>query len=422
MSENARPVIILVGGRDQLTRGFCLEWLAAHYRVALIVAQPPTWQCDLIVDYEVADQIAPAAVVAAGAALAGRHSIAGVLTWDEYSVVAVAALGAELGLRTNTVVAATSCRDKATARRLLAEQRVGSAESIPVSTLDEAVAAASILGYPVVLKPTSYAASIGVIRVDAPENLTAAWKFTSGHVRHQGPEGSGALVEEYLDGPEFSVECVTISGCPTALAVTHKEVGIAPFFEELGHTVSADDPLLPKLAPVAEAAIRALGLTDGVAHVEIRCTTRGPRIVEVNPRLGGDMTAMLVRLATGLDLPRIAADVACGHTPDLTPRSLGTAAVKNIYATADGVLTARDLDMVPGPRYPWLQQVGWLREVGDRVFLPPNGDLDTARIGFFIVTADDQAQVHERIGVVTDQLTVTVTDASITTSDTIAPV
>ncbi|NED87458.1 carboxylase, partial [Streptomyces sp. SID11233] len=65
------------------------------------------------------------------------------------------------------------------------------------------------------------------------------------------PEGSGVLVEEYLAGPEVSVECVTHQGITTALAVTRKEVGFAPYFEETGHTVDAADPLLPEVAPVA---------------------------------------------------------------------------------------------------------------------------------------------------------------------------
>lgn len=283
-----------------------------------------------------------------------------------------------------------------------------SATSTRVDTLDQATAAASRTGFPVVLKPASHAASIGVIRVDKPEELPAAWEFAAAGAGEQGPEGHGVLVEEYLDGPEISVECVTFRGMTTAVAVTRKEVGFAPYFEETGHTVTAGDPLLPRVAPIAAQAVRALGITDGVQHVEMRLTASGPRIIEVNSRIGGDLIGTLVRLATGLELPRIAADIACGNVPSLTETAHQTAAIKILYPPATGTLTARALPLQPGPRHPWLHQVTWLREAGDRVALPPHGNLDTARVGFAIITADSPGAAHERLGAVAEGLTLTV--------------
>lgn len=122
----------------------------------------------------------------------------------------------------------TACRDKATSRRLFAEHDVPSATSTRVDTLAQATAAAFRTGFPVVLKPSSHAASIGVVRADTPEELPSAWRFASAGAGEQGPEGSGVLVEEYLFGPEISVECVTQHGVTTALAVTRKEVAFLP--------------------------------------------------------------------------------------------------------------------------------------------------------------------------------------------------
>ncbi len=284
-----------------------------------------------MVDHEVADTQDLQAVVAAGLALAERHPIAGVVTWDEYALVPAAELAARLGVAGNSAEAMTACRDKASSRRRFAEHGVPSAISTRVHTLAEATLMARFTGFPVVLKPSSHAASIGVVRVDTVEELPDAWEFAVAGAGEQGPEGSGVLVEEYLDGPEVSVECVTRGGVTTALAVTQKEVAFAPYFEEVGHTVDAGDPLLAEVAPVAAQAVRALGVSDGVQHVEMRLTASGPRIIEVNARIGGDLIGKLVRLATGLDLPRIAADVACGTAPDLTPTAHATAAIKILY-------------------------------------------------------------------------------------------
>ncbi|NEA75449.1 ATP-grasp domain-containing protein [Streptomyces sp. So13.3] len=400
MSRSTRPVLIIVGGTDPVFRRYCVEQAAAAYPIVLIDAKPPTWARGLIVDYEVADIRDPAAVTAAGLALTERHAIAGAVTWDEYALVPTAALANRLGVPGNTVASMNACRDKATSRRLFAEHGVPSAVSTRVGSLAQATTAAQLTGFPVVLKPASHAGSIGVIRVDQPEELPDAWKFAFTGASEQGPEGSGVLVEEYLDGPEISVECVTQNGLSTAVAVTRKEVGFAPYFEEVGHTVTADDPLLHEAAPIAAQAIRALGITDGVQHVEMRLTASGPRIIEVNARIGGDLIGKLVGLTTGLGLPRIAADIACGNAPDLDPTAHGTAAIQVLYPPASGTLTARHLRIDPDQNA-WLHQVAWLREVGDQVALPPDGDVDSARIGLFIVTANSPSAAHKRLASLT---------------------
>ncbi|WP_433888496.1 ATP-grasp domain-containing protein [Streptomyces sp. CA-111067] len=385
MSRSTSPLLIVVGGTDPVYRGYCVEQVAAAYPIALIDTKPPSWQEHLVVDHEVADTHDPAAVVAAGLALAERHAIAGVVTWDEYCLVPTGQLVARLGLPGNSVESMNAGRNKAASRRLFAEHHVPSATSTRVDTLEQATAAAQRTGFPVVLKPASHAASIGVIRVDTPEELPAAWEFAAVGAGDQGPEGHGVLVEEYLVGPEISVECVTVGGLTTAVAVTRKDVGFAPYFEETGHTVTAGDHLLPHVSPIAVQALRALGITDGVQHVEMRLTAAGPRIIEVNSRIGGDLIGTLVRLATGVDLPRIAADIACGNDPSLTPSAHRTAAIKILYPPADGTLTARHLSVDPGQQRPWLHQVAWLHDVGDRVALPPRGNAN-GRIGFLIVT------------------------------------
>ncbi|PZT76822.1 MULTISPECIES: ATP-grasp domain-containing protein [unclassified Streptomyces] len=408
MFQPTTPLLIVVGGSDPVYRGYCIEQAAAGYPIALIDAEPPSLRPGLVLDHEVADTHDPQSVVTAGLALAARHPIAGVVTWDEYALVPTAELAARLGVPGNSAAAMNACRDKATSRRLLAEHQVPSAASTTVSTLAEATAAALRTGFPVVLKPASHAASIGVVRVDSPEQLPDAWNFAAAGAGGQGPEGSGVLVEEYLSGPEISVECVTRHGVTTALAVTRKEVGFAPYFEEIGHTVDAGDPLLPEVAPVAVRAVQALGVTEGIQHVEMRLTATGPRIIEVNARIGGDLIGKLVGLATGLDLPRIAADVAGGKEPDLTRTKHTTAAIKIVYPPASGSLTERHLPFAPGPDRPWLHQVTWLREPGERVVLPPAGDLDTSRIGWFVVTADAPGAAQQRLTTLTDSLTLSV--------------
>ncbi|OXY93481.1 ATP-grasp domain-containing protein [Streptomyces diastatochromogenes] len=366
-------------------RGYCLQSVAAGYDVVLITGEEPSWEVPYIRDCVVVpDPTDQAALSAAGRTLAERYDVAGVFTWTEWYLVPVARLARQLGLPTTAPEAMQACRNKATSRSLFARHGVPSAASASVRTLREAQGAAERIGYPVVLKPAAHAASIGVIRADSPEQLTAAFEFAD-KAAGLGRENTSVLVEEYLDGPEVSAECVTYRGETTVVAITRKTVSAPPYFEELAHSVDAADPLLDMVAPAARAAIRALGITDGVAHVEMRLVDGRPRLVEVNGRIAGDMIGHLVLLATGIDLPRAAADIACDLTPDLTPTRSSAAAIQLLYPETSGTLRRLHFN---GPRPPWLDRVHYQHQVGDQLLLPADGgDMFTARIGYLITTA-----------------------------------
>ncbi|MEH0406825.1 ATP-grasp domain-containing protein [Streptomyces sp. B21-089] len=403
---SARPLVLLVSPGDETYRGYCLEQVAAAYDVVLLTGNEPTWETPFVVDHAVVDLTDPTALLAGGRALAARHDLSGVVTWDEWNLVPTARIARALGLPSNSVEVMRACRNKATARSLFAQHGVPSAASMKARTLLDAGLATMTLGFPAVIKPAAFAGSIGVIRVDRPEELPAAFAFASkGASRSR--EDTVVLVEEYLDGPEVSVECVTHRGETTAVAVTRKHLGPAPYFDETGHTVDATDPLLTQVAPAAAAAVRALGITDGVQHVELRLVDGKPRLIEVNARIGGDMIGHLVRLATGIDLPKAAADLACGRAPDLTPTRRGAAGIRMLYPDASGTLTARHINIPFAAHAPWLHQVRWIREIGEQLLLPPDGDLFTARAGFYIVTGRNTVEVTDRLDTAADEITIT---------------
>ncbi|MFJ7997521.1 ATP-grasp domain-containing protein [Streptomyces sp. NPDC096310] len=375
-------------------RASCLQSVAAAYDIVLITNEEPSWEVPYIRDcIVVADPTDQAVLTTAGRALAERYDVAGVFTWTEWYLVPVARLARHLGLPTTAPEAMQACRNKATARSLFARHGVPSAASISIRSLQEAIAAAARIGYPVVLKPAARAASIGVSRADTPEQLFTAYEFALRAAR-QGLESAVVLAEEYLDGPEVSVECVTYRGETTVVAVTRKSISAPPYFEQLAHTVDADDPLLDTVAPAALAAIRALGITDGVSHIEMRLVDGSPRLIEVNGRIAGDMISHLVHLATGIDLPRAAADIACDRTPNLAPTRSSAAAIRLLYPETSGTLTHCSFD---GPRPPWLERIHFHRHPGDRLLLPADGGhLFTARIGYLITTGPNATTADTR--------------------------
>lgn len=392
-----RPTVLLTTLGAFSYRGFCLQQVAAAYDVVVIDSVPPTAEHQpYVADFEIADLHDAQSLLAAGRALAERHVLAGVMTWNEWMLVPTAILAERLGLPSNTPEVALACRNKATAREVFARKGVPSAASMKAATLLEAAMATDAVGgFPVVIKPAAYAASVGVIHVDRAEDLPGAFDFaTAGAALAR--ESTQVLVEEYLDGDEVSVETVTFAGATLPVAVTRKSLGSLPYFEETGHAVAAGDPLLAEAGPVAAAAVRALGVEYGVCHTEIRLTTRGPRVVEVNARIGGDMIGRLVELATGIQLARTAADIACRRAPDLTPTRHQAAAVRIRYPETSGTVTARHLTRGFAAGTPWLDRATWLCREGERLILPPEGSSFTARAGLVVVTAPTAALAAQR--------------------------
>ncbi|WP_255249341.1 hypothetical protein [Streptomyces albidoflavus] len=109
------------------------------------------------------------------------------------------------------------------------------------------------------------------------------------------------------------------------------------------------EPWAEEVHAQVTAAHTALGVEAGVTHAEVRLTSRGPRLVELNGRLGGDLIPYAGQLATGVDLVRAAPAVALRERPDLTPTRALTTEVRFLYPPHDGRIAAVSVE--PGGRH-----------------------------------------------------------------------
>ncbi len=377
-----RPVLLLVGSGGQMWREYMLRSMAAKYRLHLFCPSTPTWEFPYIDDFAVVDTLDVGAMTAL--ARTTSRDFAGVLTYEETRVEAAAGLATALGLRTSPPEAVHACRDKFTGREALKRAGVPQAESVAVAGLEEARVAAARIGYPVVVKPRALSASCGVTFVAGPEELERAFHEAGRIWFDEVPTYERPiLVEEFLDGPEISVEAVCRDGQVTALFVAHKSLGYAPGFEETGHLVRADESLLhdATLLKVLQDAHSAVGLTDTVTHTELRLTVTGPRVVEINARVGGDRIPYLGGLATGVDIGLVAADLAAGAVPDLHATRSEVAGIRFLYPDED--LTCESVEVDTGRLPAGTHEVKILAEPGKELRLPPQ-DPVRSRYAFVI--------------------------------------
>jgi biotin carboxylase len=387
VSSNKSHVII-VGSGGQPYREYAFEALARRYRLSALLPAEPTWQAPFLSSWRVADLSDDVAVAEALAALAGPDS--GVLTWDETVLEATARAAEKLSMRHMSARSAARCRDKYQTRSLLDAAGLPAVRYGLAHSADEAVEIASSLGFPVVVKPRSLAGSVGVVLAASAEEARSAFALASGAGYATLPRGNGVLVEEFLDGPEISVDSVVADGSVTLVHVARKRLGFAPHFEEIGHLVTGweSEPWADAVRDLVVGAHRALGVELGVTHAELRLTAAGPRLVELNGRLGGDLIPLASRCATGIDLVVAAAELSLGRVPDVTPAFRRAAEVRFVYPPHDAVV--RGIDVSAAAAVPGIDHVAVLASPGDTLLLPPRQAIP--RLVALIAVGADEAE------------------------------
>lgn len=188
-----------------------------------------------------------------------------------------------------------------------------------------------------IIKPADNAGSRGVVLFDGTADARAVYDYSS-----ENSKNGTVMVEEVMKGPEVSVEALAIKGEPHIIAVTDKYITHPPYFVELAHCEPSilDEHMIEEVKAAAAQAIKAIGIENAPAHVEIKVTEDGPKIVELAARLGGDfITSRLVPLSTGIDIVEASVILAAGGKPDLVPKRQQGAAIHFIHAEKAGILS-----------------------------------------------------------------------------------
>ncbi|WP_406202266.1 ATP-grasp domain-containing protein [Kitasatospora sp. NBC_01560] len=260
----------------------------------------------------------------------------------EESMVAAYQVAEELHVELNPASAVRFLADKHAMRDLLAERGLSPVSFVAAPTRGEVPDAVRKIGYPAVVKPAALAGSRGVFLWQGPED-EAVWTGLVDEYDYDGP----FLVEEYLRGPEYSVETLSQDGRHQVVGITEKVLGPPPLFVEVGHVHPAPLPADRERAirELTTALLTACGYRFGPAHTEVIWTPDGPRIVESQARLGGDRIPRLVQLAGGLDIEQaIFAGIA--GTEAVLPAPTATATVRFFTFPPGRVDEVRGLEAV----------------------------------------------------------------------------
>ncbi|HYI99561.1 MAG TPA: ATP-grasp domain-containing protein [Thermoleophilaceae bacterium] len=346
-----------------------------NFGVTLIAPRPPA-DASGVNELIEANPTDPGEVLAATALV---QNVEGVVNCSESCLRTQAALVERYRVPGINSQTAAVCRDKQLMARRFEEGGVPIARRRIVTSADEIPEAVEDVGCPGVLKPATGVASLFTVRFDSEQELLERFQQFDAEAReHRSTairEMNGRwLVEEYLDGPAFSVESLTLGGETTHVAVCQKGEMTQPFFLETGHVCPAPlaDDTRREMEEVAERAIRALGITDGITHSELKLTSRGIRVLEVGARMGGGSIRQVVRLATGVDLLEVTLELARGRKPEIAPATDRAAASRSWFPARP--CTVRDLSRADELlELPGIVAVNRWTAEGERYQLPPDG-------------------------------------------------
>ena len=353
---------------------------------------------DSLVTLDFGDPLASAETIAR---FARRRPIDAVVAVDDPTTVVAAAISQRLGLKANSLPAASVARDKHAMRRCLASAGVPVPRFQLVRLADDPAALAQGVEYPCVLKPLALSASRGVIRANDAQEFVAAFRriaaiLETADAALPGEARRALLVEEFIPGREVALEGLLVGGTLHVLALFDKPDPLdGPFFEETIYVTPSRRPETEqaRIAAVTRDACSALGLTEGPIHAELRENDRGPFVLEVAARSIGGLCSRTLRFGTGLSLEELILSHALGRPLQSLERERRAAGVMMIPIPRAGRLIGvggtADAAAVDG-----IEEVAITMHPGQEVVPLPEG---WQYLGFIFARAETPAAVEHAL-------------------------
>lgn len=202
-----------------------------------------------------------------------------------------------------------------------------------------------------ILKPSRNSGSRGIAKV--VRDMNKADFVNAYNIALNESRDKSVLIEQFIEGPEFSIEIIVWNGRVNVLTVTDKKTTGAPHFVELGHNqpscYSKED--VDTLEAAAIAGVKALGVNNCACHAEAKLMNGKAYLMEIGARLGGDfISTELTHLSTGIDMVAAAIDVALGIEPDLSVKEEPKGACIRYFCPKPGrLISVSNIEVLDNP-------------------------------------------------------------------------
>lgn len=303
-----------------------------------------------------------------------------VTTYYEDAVALAARIATAMGLTFNPVDACDKARNKRRTREVMAESGLPVPRFHNVLCEEDIPEACEYVGFPCILKPVYGAASMGVVKAMSTQVAIEAYRklFVTLDVKEDTiwAQGTEMIIEEYYDGDEFDIDILLSDGTAVYAKVSDNWACCEPWFQETGTNCPSMFPQVKQdeLIKLSVDTTLALGFKNGCFHVECKYTSRGPRMIEVNARMGGVSVRDANLFAWGVDFVEEHAMSALKIPirPVVLEKPLQYMAECAINAPYTGTINSENwLDFAL--KNPLVHKVNYYKHKGDKVSGPKDG-------------------------------------------------
>lgn len=321
--------------------------------------------------------------------IAKKHNIDGIITSTETGVKSVSLVAFEMGIPNISPLSASLATDKSKMRQILLKSGISVPEFAIVKNLQDVINAVQKIGLSVVLKPCDNGGARGVKKVVKIHELEEGYNLAMSNTKLPY-----VLVEKFIEGSEFGCETFSFDGKVDLIILTDKIKSDPPYFVTMGHTIPSS--ILKKrkesIFSIVKESLSVLKIKQGPVNFDIVMTDKGPKIIDIGARLGGNYMPLLVYLTTGINLYKEVVNVALGQKPDLRCRFRRASAVRFLQPNPGKVKFIKGLDSVLN--IPGLALFNLDLKQGDTIKEIAH---TSHRIGSFVVVAPNKRELVKRI-------------------------
>lgn len=245
--------------------------------------------------------------------VAKRYNINGIITAaTDKPLVMMARVAERLNLPFFSIETAEWSTDKLLMKQKFMEADIPCAKGFLLNDIKELKN--YTLEYPVIVKPRDNSGSRGVIYCNNKDEVVSAVKEAL-----QFTNKESVLIEEFIDGKEYSIEAVHYKGETHVIQITEKITTDFPYNVEIGHIQPSDlsSNYQDEIKLLVTEIAQALKFENCASHTEVKINKKGIFVIESSPRLGGDfITSHLVPLSTGINMEELLINIALEKTID----------------------------------------------------------------------------------------------------------
>ena len=322
-------------------------------------------------------------------AVAKKYGVSAIVTAaTDKPLVMMARVAKTLNLPFYSEDTAVWSTDKYQMKQRFIEGGVPCAKGRLISCIEEA----EDLNYPIIVKPRDNSGSRGVKICNTPtelkDSIDEALQYS--HL-------DSVLVEEVIEGPEYSIESLHYDGKSEVIQFTEKKTTPFPYNVELGHKQPANlsDDIKNQIREIISKIGTALKFENCPSHTELKVNERGIFVIETSPRLGGDyITSTLTPLSTGINMEDQLLHIALGEKVDTKTGRVNKASGVCFFDLPEGKVVKINPEIAKVGSWPGIYAFNPKLKEGDIV-----GKITSSlnRYGEFIVSGETRKEVEERL-------------------------